>query len=79
MTAPMTFGQRLRKLRRRAGLTHDSLAERAGLTIKTVSNLERGVHLPRRSTLDRLRQVLGPELGQPGPVAGRCPHCHRPL
>ncbi len=36
------FGARLRDLRETAGLTQEELAERAGLTAKTISLLERG-------------------------------------
>jgi transcriptional regulator with XRE-family HTH domain len=36
------FGARLRGLREAAGLTQEELAERAGLTAKGISALERG-------------------------------------
>src|ERR1041385_6426569 len=36
------FGTRLRRLRERAGLTQEALAERAGISAKAVSALERG-------------------------------------
>jgi predicted ATPase/transcriptional regulator with XRE-family HTH domain len=36
------FGDRLRRLRERAGLTQEGLAERSGLTPKAISALERG-------------------------------------
>jgi predicted ATPase/DNA-binding XRE family transcriptional regulator len=38
----MSFGERLRQLRERAGLTREQLAERAGLTAKGIGALERG-------------------------------------
>jgi transcriptional regulator with XRE-family HTH domain len=49
----------LRRHRRRAGLTQEELAQRAGVSVRTVSDLERGVHpTARRSTLDRLTGAL---------------------
>ncbi|MGH2461193.1 MAG: ATP-binding protein [Chloroflexota bacterium] len=39
---PLSFGERLRRLRLRAGLTQEELADQAGLTAKGVSKLERG-------------------------------------
>lgn len=39
------FGDLLRSLRRRAGLTQEELAERAGLTPNAISSLERGVRV----------------------------------
>src|SRR5215204_2165021 len=37
-----SFGTRLRRLREAAGLTQEELAERAGLSAKGISDLERG-------------------------------------
>lgn len=48
----------LAELRRRAGLTQEELAERAGLTARSIRNLERGQHRPRRRTLTRIRAAL---------------------
>jgi transcriptional regulator with XRE-family HTH domain len=38
-----SFGARLRRLRKDAGLTQQELAERAGLSLNAVNGLERGV------------------------------------
>src|SRR3712207_457253 len=38
----LSFGERLRRLRESAGLTHEELAGRAGLTSNAISDLERG-------------------------------------
>ena len=47
-------------LRRAAGLTHEALAEAAGLSPRTISDLERGVSAaPRRDTLTGLAEALG--------------------
>jgi transcriptional regulator with XRE-family HTH domain len=55
-----SFGAVLRWYRRAAGLTHEPLAEAAGLSARTISDLEPGVSAaPRRETLDLLAQALG--------------------
>ncbi|MGW2130473.1 helix-turn-helix domain-containing protein [Streptomyces coelicoflavus] len=52
------FGDRLRHLRHRAGLTQQSLAERAGLDKQAVSLIENAHSLPRLDTLWRLARGL---------------------
>jgi len=53
------FGGLLRSHRLQANLTHEALAARSGLSVDTISMLERGVHqTPRRSTLVALAQGL---------------------
>jgi tetratricopeptide (TPR) repeat protein/transcriptional regulator with XRE-family HTH domain len=53
------FGGRLRACRRSAGLSQDELAERSGLHVRTISNLERGrAHWPYRDTVRRLADAL---------------------
>lgn len=55
----VSFGDLLRRKRRAAGLTHEELAERAGLSVRGISDLERGVvRAPRRDTLDLLAEAL---------------------
>jgi len=54
-----TFGELLRDLREANGLTQESLAERAGLSARAISALERGVNrVPRHDTLQRLTSAL---------------------
>jgi predicted ATPase/DNA-binding XRE family transcriptional regulator len=49
----------LKRHRLAAGLTHESLAERAGLSVRTISDLERGVSRgPRSGTLGRIVAAL---------------------
>ena len=51
-TQPATFADLLQRYRRAAGLTQEELAERAHLSERGISNLERGVRrLPQRSTV----------------------------
>src|ERR687897_3851295 len=53
------FGELLRHYRLAAGLTQEALAERAGLSTRGVSDLERGARgLPRKDTLRLLLQAL---------------------
>jgi predicted ATPase/transcriptional regulator with XRE-family HTH domain/Tfp pilus assembly protein PilF len=53
------FGQLLRRYRGAAGLTQEELAERAGLSARGVSDLERGLNRsPQRETLRRLADAL---------------------
>jgi transcriptional regulator with XRE-family HTH domain len=63
----VAFAVRLRSLRLAAGLTRSDLAERCGVHPGTIGELERqGRKRPRRSTLERLVRVLGPEVvGKP--------------
>src|SRR5690242_18222544 len=53
------FGELLRRYRLAAGLTQEELAERAGVSARGVSDLERGARgLPRRETLQLLLKAL---------------------
>ncbi|HEV2460376.1 MAG TPA: helix-turn-helix domain-containing protein, partial [Ktedonobacterales bacterium] len=54
------FGERLRRARQAAGLTQAELAERAGLSVRGINDLERGARQhPRRDTVALLAQALG--------------------
>ncbi len=54
------FGALLRHYRVTAGLTQEALADRAGLSLRGVSDLERGRrHLPYPDTVERLIAALG--------------------
>lgn len=57
---PVTFADLLRQHRKRVGLTQEQLAERAGMSVRGISDLERGVNrAPYRSTVTRLADALG--------------------
>ncbi|MBV9602192.1 MAG: tetratricopeptide repeat protein [Chloroflexi bacterium] len=58
-----TFGALLRQHRIAAGLTQESLAERAGLSVYGIQKLERGTTHPYRDTAERLLTAL-----QLGPI-----------
>src|SRR5438552_7945360 len=56
---PLAFGELLRRYRVAAGLTQERLAERAGLSARAVSDLERGARrAPQRATLQLLAAAL---------------------
>ena len=66
MTTPRTdqdvsneFGERLRDLRSTAGLSQERLAQDAGVSWSTVSQIERGQRAVRLVTLLRLAVALG--------------------
>ena len=52
------FGKRLRRLRRQADLTQEQLAERIGVSVEFVSNMERGINAPSFDTLEKLADSL---------------------
>jgi transcriptional regulator with XRE-family HTH domain len=57
---PPQFSQRLRQLREAAGFTQEELAERAGLSVKAISALERGRRQrPYPHTVRALADALG--------------------
>jgi tetratricopeptide (TPR) repeat protein/DNA-binding XRE family transcriptional regulator len=59
---PVAFGVRLRELRAAAGLTQEELAAAATLSVRSVSDLERGVALTaRKETARLLADALGLE------------------
>lgn len=72
------FGQRLREVRRKAGLSQERLADLAGLHRTYVSGVERGLRNISLENIDRLAGALGVELadlmpkraGGPGPTPG---------
>ena len=60
---PTPLGSLLLRTRKSAGLTQEALAERAGVSVNTISNLEAGrLHIPRQATLDLLATTLSAAL-----------------
>src|SRR5215469_11569107 len=56
----LSVGLLLRRYRRAAGLTQEELAERTGVSARTISDLERGIERrSRRDTLTLLAEALG--------------------
>src|SRR4051794_15472111 len=57
---PSRVGELVRRHRLAAALSQEALAERAGLSMRAVSDLERGVHqVPRLETVRLLTDALG--------------------
>src|SRR5688572_23199730 len=55
---PVSFGALVRQYRLAAGLTQAALAERAGISLRAVQDLERSVGQPQRETARRLAEAL---------------------
>ncbi len=54
-----SFGALLRRYREAVGLTQEELAQRAGLSVRGISDLERGLRqAPRRDTVELLAEAL---------------------
>lgn len=53
------FGKRLQQCRVASKLTQEELAERVGLTIESISNMERGIHGPSFDSLEKISNALG--------------------
>jgi transcriptional regulator with XRE-family HTH domain len=53
------FGKRLQSLRLNAGVTQEQLADEMGLTVESISNIERGIHGPKFDNLEKIAKVLG--------------------
>lgn len=59
MNEPTSLGLLLKRYRMAAGLSQETLAQRASLSARAVSDLERGLHrAPRSATLDLLAAAL---------------------
>jgi transcriptional regulator with XRE-family HTH domain len=52
------FGKRLQLVRGTTGLTQEELAEKVGLTIESISNMERGIHGPSFDNLEKIVAAL---------------------
>ena len=54
----VTFGQRLRHVRRLAALTQAALAERAGISLPHLNKIERGAATPSLAVVGALAEAL---------------------
>src|SRR5207245_10416809 len=63
----MSFGQRLRDLRRDCDLSQAELADKAGCSVNTIRKFETDERRPSPELAHRLASVVG--LPQPGPAA----------
>ena len=71
---PETLGERLRTLRKKAGLTQEQLAEIAGVSNVTISQWENGGYIPKTQSIKALAKALGVSeadlLNEPPPNSG---------
>jgi transcriptional regulator with XRE-family HTH domain len=56
------FGKRLKFLRKQLNLTQEQLAESTGLTIESISNIERGLFGPKFDNLEKISAAIGVEV-----------------
>lgn len=70
-TADPALGAAVRKLRTERGLTIEALAIRAGVTISTISQLERAKSEPGWMTVRRVAEALGLSLAEFGEAVER--------
>ncbi|NOY87167.1 MAG: helix-turn-helix transcriptional regulator [Deltaproteobacteria bacterium] len=64
----MTIGQKVKELRRRAGLTQEELATRSGVGLRFVRELEQGKKTVRVDKVDQVLALFGYHLE---PVKGQ--------
>ncbi len=55
----LAFGSHLRSLRKKAGLSQEETADRAGIHVTYLSGVERGLRNPTIRNVRRLAQALG--------------------
>jgi transcriptional regulator with XRE-family HTH domain len=58
-----TLGEAVRRLRTRAGLSQEQLADRMSTDLTQIGGIERGVRNPSYATLVRLANALGTSVG----------------
>ena len=67
------LGQKIQELRKEKGMTQEDLAEKTGLSVRTIQRIESGDVDPRSYTLNQIAEALGVEIGDltkeecPGP------------
>ena len=54
----MNFGKRMQALRLEANMTQEKLANEIGVTIESISNIERGIFGPKFDNLEKIADVL---------------------
>ena len=74
-TPSESFGQRLRRLRKKAGLTQEELAFKVDVSLMTLRRWEKGNSTPRTEFVKRLAEALG--VPQSELLEGSPPHPSR--
>lgn len=57
----MTLGERMVRYRAKERISQSELARRCGITLQTVSNVERGIQDPSRVTVQKIELVIDKE------------------
>ncbi len=52
------FGKRVQQLRQARKMTQEELAEQVGVSIESISNIERGIHGPSFDNLEKIILAL---------------------
>lgn len=52
------FGKRVQQLRQAKKITQEELAEKVGVSIESISNIERGIHGPSFDNLEKIILAL---------------------
>ncbi len=63
-SASRAFGERMRELRAREGISQDGLAHSSGIHSTSIGRIERGGREPRLTTILKLAHGLGVEPGE---------------
>jgi transcriptional regulator with XRE-family HTH domain len=58
----MSLADTLKQLRERAGMSQSALAERAGLSLRSIQNWEQGHRLPKAGAVLSLARALGADV-----------------
>ena len=61
-TLKKRFGKRVQALRFQEKMTQEDLANAVGVTVESISNIERGIYGPSFDTLEKLAAALGEEV-----------------
>ena len=56
------LGQRIKQLRKQAGLTQEKLAELIGIETGSLSGIESGRNFPSMLTIEKISNILGVEI-----------------
>ncbi len=54
----MNFGKRMQALRLEANMTQEKLANEIGVSVESISNIERGIFGPKFDNLEKIADVL---------------------
>jgi len=59
MGSQVLFGRRIRSIREAAGLTRETVAEKAKISVNYLGEIERGEKWPKPSMIERISDAIG--------------------